>query len=146
MNQNAHSDVFFCIVSLQRFLSFINRTAGINYASVPEFVKYLESQGGRWPRLEGADAMDDAAIYQRLAALHEPAGRVLMVSEVSYRRGSGAFEMDARQLPHFVVTHRGLFKEVLFNGDVLILDAEKGVVVVFHHEGVYARFALNHNS
>ena len=136
------SDVLFCIVTLERFLDLIEEASGARYASVAELVGWLEHQGGQWPRLDGADDLEDSAIYQHLAPLHTPRSRVLVVSEVSYKRGSGAFEMKADHLPVFVDSHRGLFREVLFNGDVLFLDPDEGVLVMFHHEGVFGRFSL----
>jgi len=50
--------------------------------------------------------------------------------------------MEARWLPQFVASHRGLFRETLFNGDVLFLDPDEAVLVAFHHEGAYAKFSL----
>jgi hypothetical protein len=142
MSEDQVPDILFSVVPLARFLFFTRKCSGTSYESVSQLLQHLEGQHGLWPRLEGAERMEDAAIFACLAPLHTPVGPTLVVSEVSYRPGSGAFEMSAAQLPQFVATHRSVFKEVLFNGDVLILDTVGSVLVVFHHEGVYSCFDL----
>ena len=142
MTEGKDSEILFCVVTLKRFTDLVNSASAIQYGSVPELFGQLEHRGGQWPMIPGADALDDSTIFQHLAPLLTAKARVLVVSEVSYKRGSGAFEMEARKLPQFIASHRGLFRETLFNGDVLFFDPDDAVLVAFHHEGAYARFSL----
>ena len=142
MTEGKDSETLFCVVTLKRFIDLVNSASVSQYGSVPELFGHLEHRGGQWPMIPGADVLEDGAIFQHLAPLHTAKSRVLVVSEVSYKRGSGAFEMEARWVPQFVASHRGLFRETLFNGDVLFLDPDEAVLVAFHHEGAYAKFSL----
>ncbi len=142
MTEGNDSEILFCVVTLKRFIDLVNAVSATQYGSVPELFGQLEHRGGQWPMIPGADALEDGAIFQHLAPLHTAKSRMLVVSEVSYKKGSGAFEMEAHRVPHFVASHRGLFRETLFNGDVLFFDPDDAVLVAFHHEGAYARFSL----
>jgi hypothetical protein len=94
MSEDQVPDILFSVVPLARFLYFTGKCSGTSYESVSQLLQHLEGQHGLWPRLEGAERMEDAAIFACLAPLHTPVGPTLVVSEVSYRARVGRFRNE----------------------------------------------------
>jgi hypothetical protein len=92
-----------------------------------------------WTRIELWEEYSDLDLAKAIgltsAALE---GSILVVTEVSFARGLGAFMLPASQIERFVSAHCELFGESFFNGDVIVLHASTARLWMFHHEGVFS--------
>jgi hypothetical protein len=49
----------------------------------------------KWHHLDGWEDLDDIEIYTYIENLKKPAGKLLLITEASYKNHLGAFELDA---------------------------------------------------
>ncbi len=67
--------------------------------------------------------------------------RVTIVTDASFFRAYGPFELDGTEVDDFVRAHLSVCGECLFNGDVVLIRPETGRVDLFHHEGIVTHVA-----
>ena len=96
-----------------------------------------------WASLADWELLDDHDIAKQTGLLREPLmGDLLIVTEVSFGAGGGAFFLEGSSLGTFIDSHLLRYGECFFNGDVIILALEGREVWLFHHEGVYMHAML----
>jgi hypothetical protein len=92
-----------------------------------------------WKPAEGWDTLDDSTVATT-AGLFDAgfSGHLLIVTDVSFVSGKGAFSIASEELSLFVSEYSSRCEESFFDGDVVVVEELGERVWVFHHEGVCA--------
>lgn len=126
---------------IEQVMAVVRELFGWSVCAPHDLMNLLEQrQGTRWSHINEWEGMSDCEIFERIDHVKCQTGHVLVISDASYVKRRGAFSVNPGKLCEFVDAHLNLFGECLFNGDVLFICADQGVIFAFHHEGVWARF------
>ncbi len=93
----------------------------------------------KWKPAEGWDSLNDSVVASAAGLFnHGLSGGLLIVTDVSFIPGKGAFGIAGEDLSAFVSTYSSRYQESLFDGDVVVVEELGKRMWIFHHEGVYA--------
>ncbi|WP_437904612.1 hypothetical protein WME95_40405 [Sorangium sp. So ce327] len=97
----------------------------------------------QWTRIPtGIEDDDTMAKLLGLSSL-SPDTELVVVTDVSFKEGSGAFAISASQFEEFQAWYSDQFSERVFSGcDVIICAPVDRRLWIVHHEGVYATAQL----
>lgn len=93
-----------------------------------------------WTPVVPADG-SDSEIATWLWSTFPPvrSGLIVVVTFASYFRGIGPFFVDDAGLRALAQSHAERYADPFFSGDVAILDADHGRLLVVHHDGLVAQ-------
>jgi hypothetical protein len=123
----------YTLVPWANFYNFIKKWSNVEFRKVDD----LDTGNLSWLTANRWEELDDLEILQFLADLRHFEGKLLIVTDVSYGKKFGPFEIDAVCIQSFVKQYKVDFGECFFNGDVLIVSLDLKLVWIFHHEGIY---------
>jgi hypothetical protein len=110
---------------------------GLDFSSVNDFFTRAEHLDG-WTSYVGCwEYAPDEDVFLKLTETAFPVGRVFVISDTSYNKDVGAFDIDCERLEELVAQHRTLFGDRFFDTDLIMLDQSRCSAWIFHHEGVY---------
>ena len=92
-----------------------------------------------WKPVEGWDSQSDSIVASTAGLFSAGfSSRLLVVTDVSFYPGRGAFSVASEDLPSFVSTYSVRYGESFFDGDAIVVEELGKRVWIFHHEGVCA--------
>lgn len=86
------------------------------------------------------EKLSDEELFSRLRALWEPVGELYVITDICYRKGFGPFCLQAEKLEQLVKCHQGIFQELFFDTDAIIISFPMRLVWMFHHSGYIGLF------
>lgn len=129
-------------ISWDGFKSRFQEVFGFVFRSEMDVADFPWGDGSpaRWQALPNWEDMEDGEILRCLNDLREFEGELLVTAEICYEKDCSPFSIEARHLKDFVVGFRTQFGRYFFDGDALIINLERKLFWMFHHESVYAAF------
>ena len=119
------------------------RAAGLDFCSMEELLGGTAPGEILWFPLEEWEQLEDGRILEEMTATHTLEGHLTAVTDLSYLNHLGPFSITADDFAAFLEEYRDQFQERFFNGDVILFEAEKRWLWLFHHEGRYATLPVS---
>lgn len=119
------------IVQWEKFKYIIEQNFKISFRVVDDFFVNKPIMH-KWKELKDVD------IYYTLSKLRAFEGKLLVITDVSYRSNLGPFEVVAENIESFINEHYRSFGEPFLDTDIIILNVELKLAWIIHHEGIYS--------
>ncbi|WP_371368286.1 hypothetical protein SRRS_19220 [Sporomusa rhizae] len=127
------------ILTWEHVRNLIKQQFGVNFIKVDDFFR----EDTEWFPLddwENANSLEIISLFNNLKTLE---GKLIIITDASYKKELGPFHVDAFDLNEFVIKHKQSFGETFLDTDILILSVDLKKIWMFHHEGVYALIDFN---
>jgi hypothetical protein len=130
----------YAIISWEKFKKILLKQFDINFNNIDSILEHdaIYTNEIKWHELKDWENIDDIDILTYFEKLKSFRGMLYVVTEASYNKAFGPFELETSDLHTFALNHLDAFGESFFNGDVIILSIDIKSVWIFHHEGVYS--------
>lgn len=90
-----------------------------------------------WQRLSPHADEHDSVVWGRIRANLADGGRILVVTDLCFMNGRGAFVLEDSSIEDFVASYEERLGESFFNGDVVVVGLDARQVWLLHHEEMY---------
>lgn len=127
------NSLYTCI-SWQYFKSLTKQHFNIHFVKIDDF--FIE--GTTWHSLGDVNDLSDLEIVMLLSGLEQFQEKLTVVTDASYQKDLGPFQVESSSIVDFAIKHFDLFGERFCETDVLIISFERKLAWIVHHEGVYA--------
>lgn len=129
-------------ISWDEFKSRFQEVFGFVFRSEMDVADFPWGDGSPadWQALPNWEDLEDGEILRRLSDLREIEGELLVTTDICYNEGCSPFSIEAGNLKDFVIGFRTQFDRYFFDGDALMVNLDRKLFWMFHHEGVYAAF------
>lgn len=129
----------YSIISWEHFRKLIKENFCISFIKIDDFFK----EGTEWFSLDDYEDLNDEEILSSLESLREFEGTLHVVTDASYQKRFGPFQVESTNIKSFVINHMKNFGERFLETDILIINSKLKLAWIFHHEGVYALINLS---
>lgn len=125
-------------ITWESFKIRVKNDFNIDFVKIDDFFK----KGYTWLPLEDHEDLEDIDILNCLANLRTFEGILCVVTDASYQKNLGPFQVKSEDISSFVINHWNNFGERFLETDVLIINFQLKLAWIFHHEGVYSLIDL----
>lgn len=122
------------VLTWEYFKLKVKQHLNIDFVKVDDFFR----EGTKWFTLEDWLNTDDLDILHCLESLYPFEGKLIIVTDASYKKDLGPFIVEANRINEFIENHYKNYNEYFLDTDVIIINLEKKLVWIFHHEGIYS--------
>jgi hypothetical protein len=128
------SNELYNLITWVFFKTLVKKHFNIDFVKIDDFFK----KDTEWISLNDYEDLNDDEILNSLEHLREFEGTLYIVTDASYQKELGPFQVESANIKSFVSNHIENFGERFLETDVLIINFELKLAWIFHHEGVYA--------